>query len=317
MGDTVFIGSCGGTFYALEKASGLARWQYDIRQDGRQTSFHGDPLVDGSRILVATDHSCTNDGIGHVYAFSVKTGAIEWKLPSEVGLSTNIVRVGSSGWVGRIDGGWARFELATGRSQGSVALNKANIPCELPKWIVASGRQLFTVGRDNAVYSISQSGKIRWRHELPAPASTPPVIFGHDILVGSDDQRLYRLSGRKGVLSVYSELTGVPIGRPLVIGDTVYLFLSRADGSGAIAAVRAGKPLWIVPLSSKPSSEQPYVRNTTVLAGMCDGTLIAVHATDGEPAWTLSLDGCIRSIGGDGVALFVGAEQGTVYALEP
>ena len=52
--DTVFIGSCAGVFYALNKATGKMRWSYDIRQDGKQISFHGNPLVVDDMILIGT-----------------------------------------------------------------------------------------------------------------------------------------------------------------------------------------------------------------------------------------------------------------------
>lgn len=74
MGDSLFIGSCKGSFYAINKSSGAVRWSYDIRNDGNQQSFHGDPLVAGDLILVGTDKSCAPDGIGHVYAFDRATG---------------------------------------------------------------------------------------------------------------------------------------------------------------------------------------------------------------------------------------------------
>jgi len=41
----MFIGSCAGNFYAINKTTGQLLWSYDIRRDGNQQSFHGDPLV--------------------------------------------------------------------------------------------------------------------------------------------------------------------------------------------------------------------------------------------------------------------------------
>ena len=77
----MFIGSCAGNFYAINKTTGQAQWSYDIRKDGKQVSFHGDPLVTGDLILIGTDYSCAPGGVGHVYAF-----AREWKSALEVPL---------------------------------------------------------------------------------------------------------------------------------------------------------------------------------------------------------------------------------------
>jgi outer membrane protein assembly factor BamB len=75
VGDLLFIGSCAGNFYALNKTTGELKWSYDIRQDGRQVSFHGNPLVINDLILIGTDKSCDPEGIGHVYAFERESGS--------------------------------------------------------------------------------------------------------------------------------------------------------------------------------------------------------------------------------------------------
>lgn len=73
-GDSVFVGSCSGVFYALNKTTGQLQWSYDITKDGKQISFHGNPLITGDLILIGTDRSCEPDGVGHVYAFDRRTG---------------------------------------------------------------------------------------------------------------------------------------------------------------------------------------------------------------------------------------------------
>ena len=55
MGEVVLIGSCAGTFYALDKKTGEVRWSYDIKKDGDQTSFHGNPLITEDLIIIGTD----------------------------------------------------------------------------------------------------------------------------------------------------------------------------------------------------------------------------------------------------------------------
>lgn len=94
-GELVFIGSCAGTFYAINKTTGQVQWSYDIRKDGKQISFHGDPLVTGNLILIGTDHSCVPGGIGHVYAFETDSGKVRWKYRS-TSVPTAIVQLGSN-----------------------------------------------------------------------------------------------------------------------------------------------------------------------------------------------------------------------------
>lgn len=44
--------------------------------------------------------------------------------------------------------------------------------------------------------------------------------------------------------------------------------------------------------------------------------MAAFRAADGEPQWKLSVKGCVTSIGSSGDMLFVGAQEGAVYAFE-
>ena len=99
MGDLLFIGSCAGNFYALNKTTGELKWSYDIRQDGRQVSFHGNPLVINDLILIGTDKSCDPEGIGHVYAFERESGKVRWKYRS-TSVPTDIVQLNSNVYFG-------------------------------------------------------------------------------------------------------------------------------------------------------------------------------------------------------------------------
>ncbi len=45
MGDSLFVGSCSGVFFAFDKANGDVRWAYDTTTDGPRANFHGDPVV--------------------------------------------------------------------------------------------------------------------------------------------------------------------------------------------------------------------------------------------------------------------------------
>jgi outer membrane protein assembly factor BamB len=319
VGDTVFIGSCSGTFYALDKASGEKRWAYDIRADGKQTSFHGDPLVDAGTILVGTDYSCDPDGMGNLYAFNIADGTVRWKYNSPVGLSTNVIRVGSNAWVGTVVGDWASVGSRSGRIHGLIPSPQPEGPCNLPKWLATAGDSIIAVGKDNLIYALSnRSARVRWKVKLPADPSTSPAVQGNEILVGASDQRVYRLAARDGTIKSSFPVNGVPVGRPLVVGDVAFFILDSDDGKhGAVTALGRNGILWSTTLQQAQSSEQPYEWNGTVLIGDCGGTITAIRANTGAPAWSVGLKGCIRSIGGDNSSLYVGAQEGTVFAIQP
>lgn len=106
-GDSVFVGSCSGVFYALNKNTGQLQWSYDITKDGKQRSFHGNPLLTGEMVLIGTDQACDLESIGHVYAFDRRTGAVKWKYKS-TSVPTDIIQVGSNIYFGSFQDVWSK-----------------------------------------------------------------------------------------------------------------------------------------------------------------------------------------------------------------
>jgi len=139
--DAVFVGSCAGIFYAFNKATGEVRWSYDIRKDGKQISFHGNPLIVDDMILIGTDHSCVPDGLGHVYAFDIKTGKVRWKYKT-TSVPTDIVRIGQNVYFGSFQDNWYALKLRTGPVNDEsrvIELNCGAISLKLPLIIMLAG----------------------------------------------------------------------------------------------------------------------------------------------------------------------------------
>jgi hydroxylaminobenzene mutase len=75
--------------------------------------------------------------------------------------------------------------------------------------------------------------------------------------------------------------------------------------------------LWTQLAEREWSSEQPHVWKDWVIAGNCEGDVVAYGATDGKQAWSEHVKGCIRSFGHDESTLYIGVQEGTVYAYRP
>jgi len=54
-GDLVYVGSCSGTYFALNRSTGARRWTYDTRQDGDAAQFHGNPLITDDLVVTGSD----------------------------------------------------------------------------------------------------------------------------------------------------------------------------------------------------------------------------------------------------------------------
>ncbi len=315
----MFIGSCAGNFYALNKSTGEVGWSYDIRKDGKQQSFHGDPLVTNDLILIGTDRSCDPEGVGHVYAFERDTGKVRWKYRS-TSVPTDITQINSNVYFGSFQDNWSSVDLRTGRLNWSFSTGATNKECDPPKAPVTNGNRLFIAGLDGVIYSLDAlSGQVTWKRKLPASPSTGLALKETSIYVGTNDQRIYRLNAETGVVISELALEAKPVGRLAIGNDSLFVFLENAsERVGYIISLdsKLARVRWKQRSSPDWASERPHLWKEFVVAGNCRGGLSAFRATDGEPQWNLSLKGCIRSIGSSGDLLFAGVQEGTIYAYE-
>jgi eukaryotic-like serine/threonine-protein kinase len=319
VGDVLFIGSCAGTFYAIKKTTGHVQWSYDIRQDGKQQSFHGDPLVTNDLILIGTDKSCVPDGVGHVYAFERDTGKVRWKYRS-TSVPTDILQLNSNVYFGSFQDNWYSVNLNTGGLNWIFSTGATNKDCDPPKAPVADANRLFIAGLDGVIYSLDAwSGRVGWKRKLASAPSTALALRNKTIYVGTNDQRIYRLNADTGEVISELALEAKPVGRPAFVNDSLLMFLENAsERVGYIISVdsKLTSVRWKQTSSPDWASERPHLWKDFVIAGNCRGSMAAFRVTDGEPQWNLSLKGCIRSIGSSGNMLLAGVQEGTIYAYE-
>ena len=315
----MFIGSCAGNFYAINKSTGQLKWSYDIRRDGNQQSFHGDPLVANDLILIGSDKSCEPNGVGHTYAFERDTGKVRWKYLS-TSVPTDVIQIGSNVFFGSFQDKWSSVDLQTGNLNWSFSTGATNKDCDPPKSPVTDGNRLFIAALDGVIYSLDAStGRVVWKRKLPSAPSTGLALREKTIYVGTSDQRVYKINADTG--AVISELAtdAKPVGRLVFANDSLVLFLENAsERVGYIISVDSNLTgvRWKQRSSPDWASERPHLWQGLVIAGNCRGEMAAFRAADGEPQWNLSLKGCIRSIGSSGNMLFAGVQEGTIYGYE-
>jgi outer membrane protein assembly factor BamB len=319
VGKLLFIGSCEANFYAINKTTGQLQWSYDIRQDGNQQSFHGDPLVTNDLILIGTDKSCDPEGVGHVYAFERETGKVRWKHLS-TGVPTDIVQLNSNVFFGSFQHKWFSVDFQTGILKWSFSTGTSNPECHVPKAPVIYKNRVIVSGLDGVIYSLdASSGRVGWKRKLAANPSTALLLNDDNIYVGTNDQRISRLNAETGTVVSELALDAKPMGRLSFANDSLFMFLENIpDRLGYIISVDSKLTglRWKRKSSPEWASERPHLWNESVVAGNCRGEMAAFRAKDGEPQWNLSLKGCIRSIGSSGSMLFAGVQEGTVYAYE-
>ncbi len=321
-GDVLLIGSCAGTFYAFDKRTSKVRWSYNIHQDGNQTSFHGNPLITDQLVLIGTDKSCASGSIGHVYAFDRATGAVRWKYRT-AGTPTDIARIGSSTYAASFVDELIALNLADGNLRWKFATGTPNPDCALPSAPIVVGDRVFYAGLDGILYGLDgPSGKLLWKHDLGKRATTKLSVVGNSLYVGTSTNRLFRISAGDGHVQSELSVPASPEGRILVDATALFIFLEDRDSQGGYLIstdLNLSQIRWTHKADRAWSSEWPRLWNGVLLAGNCRGELDAFRISDGAPQWSDKLKGCLRSIGtdGDSEQIYVGAQEGTVYAYSP
>jgi outer membrane protein assembly factor BamB len=320
-GERVHVGSCAGTFLAVDRSSGEAAWSYDTSQDGPAAQFHGDALLTEELVVVGSDAWPT----AHLYAFDRETGEVRWKIPFGGGVTTEIQRHGDLALAVAFSGEVMALELATG----------------FPRWIyedapeeaeasrggdpTLAGSRLFVPWRPGSVDALdAATGERLWRQELGAELNTSALVFGGELVVGSRDGHLHRLSPETGEVLGSVATGGAPYGDLTEAGGCL-LALSAAGeldesmepaGPYSLACLEPGleRVRWRHESDRQISTFRPLVHEGQVIAGGRD-TLFALSLADGSVLWRRPIDGVPRGLGASNEALYVGTLGGKVFAL--
>lgn len=304
----MFLGSCSGTFYALDHGTGRVRWSYDTRQDGEPSQFHGNPVIAGDLVVTGSD-----TGAGLTYGFERKTGALRWKTAAGP-IESDLVRASGTVFGVTAEGNLAALDLATGKVAWTVKPETSPFRRFHGRAPAVSGDRVFFGGKDGAVYAVrTGTGEILWRRDLGAAITTSPVVAEENLFVGTGSGRLYRLAPATG--EVTAEV-GLSEGLPHAL---------LASAQGALLALVGEKALvclepdlkavrWTRTAAAGWSTPRPLLLGGAVLAGSEDGRLSAFRIEDGKEVWSGRIDGVPRGTSRDGSDLYVGTLRGTFLA---
>jgi outer membrane protein assembly factor BamB len=325
----LFIGSCSGNFYSLDKNTGEIRWIYNVRQDGDQRSFHGDPLVTSRLIIIGTDIGKQ----GHIYAFDRFTGKVQWKYlvtscsKGDFGVSTNVIRRGSRLYAVAQGDDLLCLDLASGALVWHFTSRFDRTKFEWANAPVLLGNRVFFAGHDGTLYACdADSGKLLWKTDVGEPLTTSPVIVGHTLYVGASG-RLYQLRVKDGAITSSANLPGQPWRNASIRRGHFFAIddLGRNKPEELISLnLGSGRIQWSVEPRISASTPHPgwgtawpYIWHNEVLASD-NGHLYAYRESDGSLAWSHNFPGqTVRGIGITRDVLYLGTMHGMIYAFRP
>ncbi len=194
--DLVYVGTESGRVYAIDTATGSARWQYDV--DGR---LYAAPTVVEGTVFVGSWPA--SEALRHsVYALNAKTGELRWRSGCE--------RIGS----------------AKARSIGGLATSEN--PPKVLSSITVSGGLVYFGSNDNQVHSLdADTGKVRWCYRTGGSVEFSPTLADGVAYVVSTDNYAYALDAMTGEALWHYRIGSRAASAPMVIDGTVFIALEN------------------------------------------------------------------------------------------
>jgi outer membrane protein assembly factor BamB len=320
-GENLYVGSCAGMMYCLDRKTGAVKWKYDVTQDGGQ-SFHGNMLIDGEWIIVGTDIGMVEKG-GNLYSFKLASGEVRWKYPAGRGVSTDLLKSGSTllavAEIGREEVVLG-VDLNTGKEIWSVAL-----PLPEGKQLVINkspallGERLYYGAADGKLYAFATAtGEKSVIKDFGAPIITPIVTREGFFYFGTEAGKLYRVVSASGEIAGEFALNGRPY-QPVVAGESIALFVNwmKPDGELLVLDADLKKVRWRAapPAARMWILARPILWKNLLLSGADDGQMIGFNLHDGKPTWSQRLEGAVRTfMSHDGIC-YIGTIEGKIFAL--
>ena len=299
-------GSCAGFFYALDKDTGAIRWKYDTHPD-QNTSFHGEPVVTDDLVVMDADSPR-----GHVYALERATGAVRWKFRADEGVPSDLLRQGDTVFAVTSADRLVAIDLATGRLKWDRFSGADRSDQSYPANPRVAGNVLLFGGKNGLVQALDAvSGDVKWTCQLDGRTSTPPSLIDGHVYVGSSKGSFYRLSASTGAVEHQIALPGSAYGNPTLVEDGIVVPVYPNT------IVRLDRELTRVgwQRSGKQWAFRPLIWKGLIVIGDAAGDLWALNPADGSTSWSHHFKGTITSTGASGDALYVGTQEGMIFAV--
>lgn len=323
VGDRLLVGSCAGTFFGVDAATGAVGWRHETAEDGAVGQFHGDALLAGDLAVVGSHGRKT----GFLYAFEPASGRLRWKLRASEGFIVRALGHEDTVLATTLPGEVVAVALDDGASRWRLGPPDGGRSYLGGDPALAEGR-LYVPRESGWIDAVDvATGELIWRRRVDATWTTSVALFEEELVVGTSDGRLLRLAPESGEL-----LGGFDAGAPggyllgrLVDAGRCLVALEagswreespEAEGPFSVACLRpaAGEVLWRRASETVWTSLHPLVGDGEVVVGSA-GLLRALDLTDGSLLWRRAIAGTPRGLGAGAGTLYVGTREGELLAL--
>lgn len=227
VGDRVYLGSADGRVYALNSASLEKEWEF--KTGGKIWST---PAIEGDMLYIGSFDK-------KLYALNVSDGTEKWAFETEGAIiSTPLVYDGTVCF-----GSFDRHLYCLDASDGSLKW----------KFIADSWFWAKPVIYDDTVYAPCLDGKVYILNaetgsevvgaiDLGSPVSSSPVLVGNEIIVASEEGKVFAVDASSNQLRLLTEV-GEMVNAPLCASDGVVYVYTGSQNLYALN-VESGAKLW-------------------------------------------------------------------------
>jgi outer membrane protein assembly factor BamB len=220
----------------------------------------------------------TTPGKSVLYAVSRKTGALAWKLDTDVEVTCGLAVSEGFVFFGAADGRLWAVNAATGdkswRFEARLAIRSAPL---------LKDNMLYFGSDDHRVYAYDLVNKaLIWQFETSAPVQSTPVVYRDTVFVPSQDGYLYALRADNGTVIWRQALSSNQVySSPMIERDKVVV----AAGPYLMALdARYGDRRWVFTAGDLIVGT-PTVSGRNVLIGSRDGVIYAINDLTGRAVW--------------------------------
>lgn len=315
--DTLYVGSAGGTFYALRTTTGQVRWK---KQIGAVSCA---PLVNSGTLYIGTSD-------GYLIALDAQTGAEKWRYQSRGPIQQTPNSTGELIAFSNEADQVVAVDAITGKFKWQY---KVETPEEYTlrghAGVVSDGDLLYTGFSNGTLVALRKdTGSVAWSASLKADAErfmdvdATPIVIGPNVYASSSSGGVYSLDKATGLVrwrmpffdAAMPSATG-NVGGLASDGQTIYA--SVAD-LGTYAIDLSGNVKWRVGARGGGEPAAPVVFEDLVVYSLAsDGLFIAERRTGKTLEYFDPGDGISAppTIAGDG-RLFVMSNRGILYAFD-
>jgi len=316
-GDTLYIGSAGGKFFALRAANGAQRWRKDLG------SVACAPLVSGGLLYIATTE-------GVLLALDAQTGKQQWRYQSRGPIEQTPTIAGDVIYFANEADQVVSLDANTGKLKWQY---KSETPEEYTlrghAGVVVDGELVYTGFSNGTMVALRKdTGSVAWSTSLKGDAErfmdvdATPLVLGDLVYTSSSSGGVFALDKATGL--VRWRVPFYDVGAPSATGnvgglatDGKTLYVSVAD-LGTYAIDLAGNILWRVGARGGGEPGTPVLYNDLVLYSLAEDGLFLAERKSGrtveffDPGDGVSAQPTVTSDG----RLFVMSNRGILYAFD-